>query len=152
MEYNKYFTPDNQINILEDEALYKNAFHLTITFSNFTNLDLYFEKLNKVFAVYTYKYYAWYCYTKDKPNNGHRKKKHVHLILLSDSNFMNYDLLNKIGKYNNHFSLINVDETINVLDYIHDGHHIIHDKYYFSNINDKSFREILRDLRVDSNR
>lgn len=72
------------------------------------------------------------------------------MILFSNNLINIHNLNDKIKYYDT--TIKNIDYINGVIEYIHDGHHIIHNNFYNQNLNKdnsnkKDLRDILRSLR-----
>ncbi len=140
MIYNEYFRTEDEEYLYYKQSQHRYRYHVVVTFPNFANVDNYINSLYKHLHNKKFFVYGWHCNTFKKfkkASNPHPRKKHLHIILFSNSefDFIKYDT-----------SITNIYNLKGLLDYIHDGHHIIHKKYF--NIKSRSFREVLKNLRV----
>ncbi|MFA9374697.1 MAG: hypothetical protein ACERKK_11145 [Poseidonibacter sp.] len=143
MIYNEYFTTEDESYLFSKENGFKYKYHVVVTFPNIVSIDNYIDALYEHLNTNSFFIYAWHCTTKrkyKKPSNPHPRKKHLHLILFSNSefNFIKYDT-----------TITSIYNLSGLLEYIHDGHHIIHKKYF--NIKSSVFREKLTNLRISNN-
>lgn len=177
MLYNKYFTLKNHKSIIKQSLTINNYYHLILNFTNQRNQNQkkVIDKIVKNLPQGT-KIFGWACGTKKKfivGEKNHKKTPHIHLIVMSDDELTidNIKLLNNTIK----IVLKPITSNINdVLKYIHDGHHIIKNKYYrfryitkkikriktivkantiindnnFSNICVKNLRSVFKNLRI----
>lgn len=154
MIFNEYFSKDNLNQILNSNSKFKYSYHVTITFNNRSNLENYIKNFNSNFQNLDFKYFAWQCFTSKKfkrADNVHKRRKHIHMILFSNSKIdFNSNFNNKLKIYDT--KIKNIDYIDGVIEYIHNGHHIIHDNFYNQNLNKdnsnkRALRDILRSLR-----
>ncbi len=143
MGYNKYFTKEDESYIYSKQYSYQFQYHVIVTFPNIANVNKYMDNLYESLNTKTFFLYAWHCKTKrkyKKKSNQHPRRKHLHLILFSNSTFdySKYDTLK-----------VEIFHLEKLLDYIHDGHHTISKKYF--NMKSSQFREVLKNLRISNN-
>ena len=143
MQYNKYFTTEDEIQILSTNNTYKYQYHIIVTFPNIAKVDKYIDGIYKHLEYIKCSLFSWHCNTHrkyKKTSNRHTRKKHLHIALFTDSRF-------EYIKYDT--KIVEIYDLVGLLDYIiHDGHHIIHQKYY--KLNSMSFRDVLKGLRVSN--
>lgn len=143
MQYNKYFTIEDEIQILSLSNTYKYQYHIIVTFPNIASVDKYIDRLYKHLEYVKCSLFSWHCNTSrkyKKASNSHTRKKHLHMILFSDNKF-------SFNKYDT--AVIEIYDLKGLIDYIiHDNHHIINKNYYKQN--SISFREVLKNLRVSN--
>ena len=61
MLYNKYFTRENEIQILSTNNTYKYQYHIIITFPNIANVDKYIDGLYEHLKYVKYSLFSWHC-------------------------------------------------------------------------------------------
>lgn len=142
MIYSKYFTSNDIELILSKENLFTFKYHVVITFPNIVNIDDFIQVLYKNLDTGNFFLFCWHCNTNrkyKKSSNPHPRRKHLHIILFTNSK---YDYF----KYDT--KITDIYDLFGLLEYIHDGHHIIKNRYF----KDKSnvFRELLRNLRISN--
>ncbi len=137
MEFNKFFTQSDYQNITNTNTKFDSSIHLVVAFPNIANVDNYIKKLYKfLFSNYNigFKVFAWKCYTKrgKKTNNPHPRQKHLHIIIfLNGIPFSADSLKSSCGNYPD-TRVIDIYDLNGVINYIHDGHHLLDSNYYSS--------------------
>ena len=144
MAYNKFYTKIIENYILDSANDYNYKYHIVITFPNVANTDDYISSIYEYLNNTSFFLFAWHCNTNrkyKKASNHHPRKKHIHMILFTNSEF-------NFKKYNT--TITDIYYLFGVLEYIHDGHHIIK-KRYFNIKTFYNFREIFKNLRISDN-
>lgn len=119
MTYNKFYTKIIEDYILDSANDYKYKYHIVITFPNVANTDDYISSVYEYLNNTSFFLFAWHCNTNrkyKKASNHHTRKKHIHMILFTNSEF-------NLKKYDT--TITDIYYLYGVLEYIHDGHHII---------------------------
>lgn len=142
MIYNKYFTTEDEKYLYSRQSRYKHRYHVVVTFPNIASIDKYMQSLYENINAKRFYIYGWHCNTLrkyKKSSNSHPRKKHLHIVLFSSREFEYEKFDTKITR---------IYDLKNLLEYIHDGHHIIHKKYF--KIKSISFKEQLKSLKISS--
>lgn len=142
MQFNQYFSVKDLKTIIKDKKKYLFAYHLTITFENKHNKESILNRIIIEKLPAEIKFYGWQCRTsgEKKKSNNHPRRIHNHAIIYSNEYISPEDL--DLG-INLDIRLKLIDScVIDILKYIHDGHHEIKFNLYKKRYKNKKLKVV----------